>query len=140
MVSKAHTKRIKSISVSRPAIDSADEAQVLEVLRSGWVGQGPKVAEFERQVATVLDSKYAVAVNSGTSALHLALRGWGVGPGDAVIGPDFTFPASANGVRHCGAEPILLDVDPNTLNLNVDDLEKFLKTGTRLESGELRDA
>ena len=85
MVSKAHTKRIKSISVSRPAIDSADEAQVLEVLRSGWVGQGPKVAEFERQVATVLDIKYAVAVNSGTSALHLALRGLGVGPGLSLI-------------------------------------------------------
>ena len=109
------------------------------MLRSGWVGQGPKVAEFERQVASVLGIKYAIAVNSGTSALHLALCGLGVGPDDAVIVPDFTFPASANVVRHCGAEPILLDVDPNTLNLNVDDLEKFLKTGSRFESGELRD-
>ena len=139
MASKAHTKRIKAVSVSRPDIGPADEAQVLEVLRSRWVGQGPKVAEFERQVATVLDIKYAIAVNSGTSALHLALCGLGVGPDDAVIVPDFTFPASANVVRHCGAEPILLDVDPNTLNLNVDDLEKFLKTGSRFESGELRD-
>jgi len=100
-----------AIPVSRPAIGAEEETQVLEALRSGWVGQGPRVARFEQELASLLGVEHAVAVSSGTAALHVALLALGVGPGDAVIVPDFTFPASANAVRHCGAEPILLDVD-----------------------------
>jgi len=131
--------RVAPIPVSKPALGPEEEAQVVEVLRSRWVGQGPKVAEFERQLAQVLGVEHAVAVSSGTAALHVALLTLGIGPGDAVLVPDFTFPASANAVRHCGAEPILLDIDLDTLNLSLDGLARFLEQQTKTASGDLID-
>lgn len=127
------------IQVSRPVIGPEEETSVLDVLRSGWVGQGPKVVEFERELAALLEVEHAVAVSSGTAALHLALLALGVGPGDAVIVPDFTFPASANVVRHCGAEPILLDIDSDSLNLSVNELELFLERDTEIVAGRTLD-
>ena len=139
MVSNARPASVDSIPVSRPSLGREEEVQVLDVLRSGWVGQGPKVAEFERKIAGLLGVEHAVAVNSGTAALHLALLGLGVGPGDEVIVPDFTFPAAANVVRHCGAEPILLDIELDTLNLSLDQLTGFLEEHTDPKSDGLRD-
>ncbi len=115
------------VQVSRPAIGPEEEAEVLQVLRSGWVGQGPVVARFEQELAALLGIEHAIAVSSATTGLQLALLALGVGEGDAVIVPDFTFPASANAVRHCGAEPILLDVDLETLNLDLNGLVVFLE-------------
>lgn len=131
MVPEARGPVTSRIPVSRPWLGAAEEAQVLEVLRSGWLTRGPKVGEFERRLAQFLGVEHAIAVNSGTAALHLALAALGAGPGDAVIIPDFTFPATANAVRHCGAEPILVDVELETFNLSLEALQAFL--GTKAE-------
>lgn len=128
-----------TLQISRPAIGPEEEALVLEALRSGWVGQGPRVAEFEEALASLLGVEHAIAVSSGTAALHLALLAVGVGPGDAVLVPDFTFPASANAVRHCGAEPILLDIDPATLNLSLDALADYLDHAAEQKDGAMID-
>ena len=130
---------VEPIPVSKPALGPEEEAQVVEALRSRWVGQGPKVAEFEQQLAQVLGVEHVVAVSSGTAALHLALLTLGIGSGHAVLVPDFTFPASANAVKQCGAEPLLLDIDLDTLNLSLDELTQFLEQQTKTASGALID-
>ena len=101
---------------ARPSITEREREAVLEVLDSGWLTTGPKVREFETRFAEFVGATHAVAVNSATSALHLALEAIGVGPGDEVIVPTWTFAASAEVVVHCGATPVLVDVEPTTLN------------------------
>jgi dTDP-4-amino-4,6-dideoxygalactose transaminase len=118
---------VRRIPLARPSLGAAEEAEVLAAMRSGWLTRGPRVEAFEAAVGGYLGIEHAVAVSSGTAAIHLALVALGVGQGDEVIVPDFTFPASANAVRHCGAEPVLLDIDPETLNLSVDALRDFLE-------------
>lgn len=127
------------IPVSKPDLGIEEGAQVLEVLRSGWLTRGPKVAEFEEKVANYLGIDHAVAVSSGTAALHLALLALGIGPGDEVIVPDFTFPAPANVVRHCSAEPVLVDIDLETFNLSLEALRGFLEAETESTGDGLRD-
>ncbi len=102
------------LRLSLPHIDEAAIAAVAEVLRSGQLVQGPQVAAFEFELQALLGCRHAVAVNSGTAALHLALVALGIGPGDAVLVPDFTFPATGNVVRLVGARPVLVDVDPSS--------------------------
>lgn len=109
------------IPITRPSFDEEEERRVLDVLRSGWVAQGPQVAAFERAFAARCGAAHAVAVSSGTTALHLALLAVGVGPGDEVLVPSFTWVATANAARYCGATPVLCDVDLRTFNLDVDD-------------------
>lgn len=118
------------VQVSRPWLTEAEHAKVDEVLRSGWLTKGLKVAEFERLLAAYLGVEHAVAVSSGTTALHLALLALGIGPGDGVIVPAFTFPASANAVLHCGALPALIDIDLRTYNSGAEAVEKFLACET----------
>jgi dTDP-4-amino-4,6-dideoxygalactose transaminase len=89
---------------------------------------GPKVEEFERGLAEICDTEHAVAVSSGTAALHLAVLALGIGPGDEVLVPAYTFPATANVVAHAGAKPALVDVDPGTMNLDPEKLEVGPKT------------
>ena len=89
-----------------------------EVLESGLLTMGPKVAEFESELARVCERPHAVAVSSGTAALHLAVLALGIGEGDEVLVPAFTFPATANVVALAGARPVLVDVDPETMNLD----------------------
>lgn len=101
-------------------IDEDDIAAVAEVLRSGWLTTGPKVAEFERAFAEFTGSKEAVAVSSGTAALHAAVYALGIGPGDEVIVPPMTFAATANCVVFQGATPVFADVDPDTLLIDPD--------------------
>ena len=108
----------REIPVARPSFDSEEERLIREVLRSGWVTQGPRVAEFEREYAAAVGAEEAVAVSSATTALFLCLHALGIGPGDEVIVPSLSFIASANAITHSGASPVFVDVDPRTYNLD----------------------
>lgn len=114
------------IPIARPCYDEAEETAVAAVLRSGWVGQGPQVAVFETVFAEYVGSGHAVAVSSGTSALHLALLAAGIKPGDAVIMPSFTFVATANAIEYIGARPVLADINPTTFNIDPDSVTTAL--------------
>lgn len=106
------------IPLAKPSIGRQEVAGVERVLKSGWLISGPYVEEFERKVARFIGTRHAVAVNSGTAALHTALAACGIRPGDEVLVPSFTFIASANSVLHQGAHPVLVDVDPHTYNID----------------------
>lgn len=107
----------------RHAIDEQDAAAVMAALRSGWLTQGPAVAQFEADFAAAVGAPHAVACSSGTAALHLACVTAGIGPGDAAIVPAITFIATANAVRYTGAAVVFADVDPDTGLMRPDDLK-----------------
>src|SRR5262245_31291651 len=119
-----------SIPITKPLLGEPEELAVLEVLRSGWLVQGPKVAEFERTVAAYVGARHAVATSSCTTALHLALVLHGIGNGDEVIIPSFTFIATANAVLYAGATPVFVDIDPRTYNLDPDAVEAAITVRT----------
>jgi len=121
----------KTIPVARPSIGVEEERAVLEVLRSGWVSQGARVAEFERRFAEYVGAAHAVAVSSCTTALHLALISAGVEPGDEVLCPSLSFIATANSIRYAGAVPIFVDIDPTTYNMDPDCIERAITPRTR---------
>jgi perosamine synthetase len=121
----------KTIPVARPSIGVEEERAVLEVLRSGWVSQGARVAEFERRFAEYVGAAHAVAVSSCTTALHLALISAGVEPGDEVLCPSLSFIATANSIRYAGALPIFVDIDPTTYNMDPDCIERAITPRTR---------
>ncbi|MBA3380244.1 MAG: aminotransferase class I/II-fold pyridoxal phosphate-dependent enzyme, partial [Actinobacteria bacterium] len=102
------------IRLARPDVGSAELAAVAEVIESGQLTMGAKVAEFEIALAGAVGTAHAAAVSSGTAALHLALLALEIGPGDEVIVPAYTFPATANVVQLCGAQAVLVDIDPDT--------------------------
>ena len=102
----------------RPSFGPEEEAEVVAALRSGWVTMGPRTQRLEAAFREMLDLPYAVAVNSCTAALHLALLGLGVGPGDEVVTTPLSFATTANVVVHLGATPVFADVEPDTLNLD----------------------
>ena len=106
------------IRLARPDVGAEEAAAVAEVLETGQLTMGPKVAEFESELARACEVEHAVAVSSGTAALHLALLALGIGPGDEVLVPAYTFPATANVVALVGARPVLVDVDLETMNLD----------------------
>ncbi|GGL12987.1 DegT/DnrJ/EryC1/StrS family aminotransferase [Mangrovihabitans endophyticus] len=107
------------VLLSSPDVGHLEESYLVEALRSGWVAPaGPAVEAFEREVAARCDVPHAVALSSGTAALHLALLGLGVGPGRTVVVPTLTFAATANAVAYTGAQPVFVDVDPRTGNLD----------------------
>jgi perosamine synthetase len=106
------------LPLARPVIGAREEELVLEVLRSGRLSLGPRLAEFEQAFAAWVGARFASAVSSGTAALHLALRAVGVGQGDEVITSPFSFVASANVAVYEGARPVFADIDPVTLNLD----------------------
>ena len=116
---------------ARPSITEAEKAAVLAVLDSGWLTTGPRVQEFEEAFASFVGTPYALAVNSATAALHLALEAIGVGPGDEVIVPTWTFAASAEVIAHCGATPVLVDIEPRSLNASDDAVIAALTPRTR---------
>ena len=108
------------IPLAQPVLGEAEEQAVLEVLRSGQLSLGPRLAEFESVFAARVGARHASAVSSGTAALHLALRAVGVAAGDEVVTSPFSFVASANAVVYEGATPVFADIDPVTLNLDPD--------------------
>lgn len=114
-----------------PLIEEEAISSVVDSLRSGWVGTGPKVKEFEHRMGAHLGIKHAIAVNSCTAALHLSLLAIGVGPGDEVIVPTYTFCATANSVLFTGAKPVFVDVDYETLNISIDSLQKAVNSKTK---------
>jgi dTDP-4-amino-4,6-dideoxygalactose transaminase len=114
-----------------PAIEDAEIQEIVATMKSGWLGTGPKVAQFERDFAAYKGAQYAAAVNSCTAALHLSLLASGVGPGDEVITSALTFCATVNTIIHAGAMPVLADVDPNTMNIDPQSVEDRVSSRTR---------
>ena len=119
------------IPLTRPEFGDEEARAVAGVLKSGWVSQGPKVAEFEALVAARIGVAHGVATTSCTTALHLALVASGVGPGDEVICPSYSFNATANAVLYAGATPVFADIEADTWNLDPADIEKRLSSKTR---------
>ncbi len=119
------------IPMSSPDIDDADVRSVAEVVRSGRLALGPKAEEFERAVAEYAGVRHAVAVSSGTAALHLIVRGLGLGPGDEVIVPSFTFAASVNVILYERAKPVFVDIEEDTYNLDPAEIEKTITPRTK---------
>ena len=119
----------------RPDLGDHEVESVVATLRSGWLTSGPKVRQFEEEFATAVRGRHAVALNSGTAALHLAVEALKLKPGQAVLVPTMTFAATAEVVRYQGAIPILVDCDPVTLNMNLDNSELMIN---QLKDGRLQ--
>ncbi len=122
---------MRTIPYARQWIDEEDIQAVVEVLRSDWLTTGPKVEEFEQAVADYVGAKHAVAVSSGTAALHAAMYAIGIGPGDEVILPPMTFVATANSVVFQGGTPVFADVDPDTLLIDPNEAEAKITPKTK---------
>lgn len=120
----------KRYAVGQPSLGSEELDRVTAVMRSGQLTHGETVEEFERGFAAYLGTKHAVACASGTAALHLALLAYGVQPGDEVLVPDLTFVATANAVSYIGATPVLVDVDPETWTIDLDEAAQHVSPKT----------
>ena len=125
---KGESVETMTIPMSEPDIGAAERAAVLQVLEGKTLALGPRLREFEERVAAKVGSCHAVAVNSGTAALHLCLLAAGVGEGDAVVTTPFSFVASANCILYVRARPVFVDVDPATLTLDPERLERTVQT------------
>src|SRR5690348_5466782 len=115
---RVHPMNLTPIPMASADLDETDVSAVLEVLRSGRLALGQKTEEFEARMAEYVGVQHAVAVNSGTAALHLIAIALGLGPGDEVLVPSFTFAASVNAILFVGATPVFVDILPDTFNLN----------------------
>ena len=115
-------------------IDEDDIQAVIDILRSGFLTQGPAVESFEKALAEYVGVKYAVAVSSGTASLHLAALAAGVGPGTSVVTSPITFVASANASRYCGGDVLFADIDPETVNMSPDALREVLLKNSNVKA------
>ncbi len=123
---------IKFIPVSEPSITEKEINYVNDAITSGWVSSiGKYITEFEEKFAAFTGVKHALAVMNGTAAIELALASYGIGEGDEVIVPDFTFIATANAVKHSGAKPVLVDIERDTLCMDPIKIEKSINSQTR---------
>lgn len=116
---------------SPPSIGEEEIAEVIDTLRSSWITTGPKTKAFEEKFAQYLGSPAALALSSATAAMHVALRVYGIGPGDEVITTPMTFAATVNVIEHVGARPVLVDVEPDTLNLDPSKVIEAISRRTR---------
>lgn len=122
---------MRKIPIAVPSLGDEEWHAVREPLLSGWLTQGPKVAAFEKRFADLHGAKHALAVTSCTTGLHLALLGVGVGPGDEVIVPAFTWVATANAVIYCGAKPVFVDVSRDSYNIEISDVVRRITPRTK---------
>lgn len=120
-----------AVPLARPELGEPEVRAVRRIIRSGWVSQGPEVEAFEAEFAAAVGARHACAVSSGTTALHLALLAVGVGPGDEVVTASHSFIATAASVRHCGALPVFVDIDPATFNMDPRCVEAAITPRTR---------
>src|SRR5438309_3084329 len=130
-VSPAQERRTTFLSFQPPAIGDEEIEAVAETLRSGWLTSGPRTAELERRFAEYAEARHALAVASGTAALHLSLVALGIGPGDEVITSPITWPATATVVVHTGATPIFVDVRDADLNIDPDRVAEAVTERTK---------
>lgn len=121
----------KLIPISKPQIGRAERLAVSRVMKSGQIAQGSEVLEFEKEFSVYVDQRACVAVNSGTSALHIALLSLGIGAGDEVIVPSFTFAATANSVVLAGAKPVFVDVQSDTFCIDPTEIENAITVHTK---------
>lgn len=135
---KANSKNIKLVRskdkflvFGAPAIEDTEIQEVVATMKSGWLGTGPKVARFEQDFAAYKGIQNAVAVNSGTAALHLSMIAADLKKGDEVITTPMTFCATVNAIIHAGATPVLADVDPVTMNIDPEQVERKITPKTR---------
>src|SRR5437899_4062494 len=119
------------ISTVHPIIGTREQDAVLRILASGQLAQGEQVAAFEQRFAAMCHVQEAVAVSSGTAALHLALLAYGIGPGDEVITTPFSFAATANVILLVGAMPVFVDIEPDTYTLDPALVERAITTRTK---------
>jgi dTDP-4-amino-4,6-dideoxygalactose transaminase len=124
-------RRAEFLSFSPPSIGDEEIREVVDTLRSDWITTGPKAARFEREFAAYLDAPGALALNSCTAALHTTLAALKIGPGDEVISTPMTFGGTVNVIEHCGARPVLVDVEPDTLNIDPAGVETAITDRTR---------
>lgn len=121
--------RERPLPFSPPFIGEEEIAEVVHTLRSGWITTGPKVKQFEQQFALAVNAPQALALNSGSAALHVALATLKIGRGDAVITSSMTFCSTVHAIENTGATPILVDVEPDTLNISTEEIQKALRAG-----------
>src|SRR5438445_3273325 len=122
----------RKVPVCAPLVGEREVEVVTQAIRSSWISSmGPQVQEFESKFAAFCETKFGVATNSGTTALHLALEGLKIKEGDEVILPTFTMIASANAIEYTGARPVLVDADPTTWNMNVTEVEDKVSANTK---------
>lgn len=119
------------IPITKLSLTKEDEFAVINTIRSGWITQGAKVAQFEEDVAKYIGVKYAIATTSCTTALHLALIAAGISPWDEVITASYTFIATANAIVYCGAKPVFVDIDINTYNIDPEKIEEAITKKTK---------
>ncbi len=123
--------RSSFLPFARPALGEEEIGEVVDTLRSGWITTGPKVERFTSQFLDYVGGRYGVPVSSATAGLHVALLALGVGSGDEVITTPMTFVATLNTIVHCGARPVLADIDAATLNIRVEEIEKRVTPRTK---------
>src|ERR1700758_823487 len=128
---RATLEQVLEVPFHRAFVGEEEIAAVTEVIRSGWLTMGPKTIEFEKRFASYVGARHAIAVCSGTAALHLALDAAGVQPGDEVLIPAMTFTATGEVVKYLGARPILVDVQRETMNIDVLDAARKVSPRTR---------
>ena len=121
----------EKIPLARPYVGEEEIKAVSEVIRSGWLSLGPKLTEFENRFADFIGAKHAVAVNSGTSGLHLCIKALNIGPGDQVITSSFSFVASSNPIILEGGNPVFVDIDERTYNIDPQKLEDAITEDTK---------
>jgi dTDP-4-amino-4,6-dideoxygalactose transaminase len=120
------------IPFSPPRIDQAVIDEVTSALKSGWITTGPRTKQFEKEITAYCNAKTTIAVSSWTTGMEVLLRWWGIGPGDEVLIPAYTYCASANVVLHTGATPVLIDTHPNDFNLSIEDLSSKITSKTKV--------
>lgn len=124
--------RLHRIPVMEPHLGGNELAYVTECIKSGWISsKGSFVTSFETEISKVCDMPYTIAVSNGTTALHLALVALGIGVGDEVIVPDFTFAASINAILYTGATPVIVDIEPVTWTIDVQEIKKSITSKTK---------